>query len=103
MEESEHMAEDEDRIDIDPEMMEEGWTRVENVSKHPRASFSVRLSREEFEAFNGAAKQCNQTLADFLRSAAWAAVQGASNPEKAAAAATIREKVQELAEAARKL
>jgi hypothetical protein len=90
-------------IDIDMEMAKEGWSRVENVAKAPRASFSVRLSPEEFQAFNQAAKDRHLTLADFLRSSAWAAIEGATNPEKAAAAATVREKVRELAEAAGRL
>jgi hypothetical protein len=97
------MTGNQDDIDIDAEMAEEGWTRVENVAREPRASFSIRFSREEFQAFNSAAKQRRQTLADFLRSAAWAAIDGNTNPEKAAAAATVRAKVRELAEAASKL
>src|SRR5688572_21642292 len=97
-------AKREDDIDIDAEMAKEGWTRVSaRVSKTPRAVFAIRLSPEEMEAFSAASKARNMALADFLRSSARAAIAGDLNPEKAAAAEVVREKVRELAEAANRL
>jgi len=74
-----------------------------SVSPTARATFSIRLSREEFEAFNEAAKVRRMTLSDFLRSSARAAIAGQIDPEKAAAAERVREKARELVEAASQL
>lgn len=92
-----------DEMDLDAKMAKDGWERVENVAKAPRAAFSIRLSSEEFEAFNGAAKARRMTLSDFLRSAAWAAVDGTSDPNRTAVVADVREKARQLAAAASKL
>jgi hypothetical protein len=89
-----------DTDDIDREMAEEGWERVQaKISKTPRAVFGVRLSPEEMEAFSAAAQARHVTLAEFLRSSAWAAIAGTLNTDLALALATVREKSQEISAA----
>ncbi len=90
--------------ELEAEMASEGWTRVgARVAKSPRAVYGLRLSPEEMEAFSAAAEERHMNLADFLRSSAWAAIAGQTDPTKAAAAAKVREKARELVEAASQL
>jgi hypothetical protein len=74
-----------------------------NVSPNARAAFSLRLSREEFQRFNAEARARHMTLAAFLRSSAWAAISGETDPGKAAAVAEVRQKLKELSEVAGRL
>jgi uncharacterized protein (DUF1778 family) len=81
-----------------------GWKRIDvKVSKNLTATYGIRMSPEELRMFTDAAKARGMRLSDFMRAAARAAVQGELNAEAAAAVKTVKEKAQELVEAANRL
>jgi hypothetical protein len=73
------------------------------VSKQPRAVFSVRLSPTELGRFSKAAHESGMTLSDWMRAAALAALDDERVPSKAAALEKVRHQVEELADTVRKL
>jgi hypothetical protein len=64
-------------------------------AKPPRAVYSLRLSIEEFQEFEAAAKARRMTLSDFLRSAAHVVIEA----DKASGIGLIRTKAHELVDA----
>jgi hypothetical protein len=78
----------------------DGLKPVRNISKKPpRAVYSIRLSLEEAQEFESAAKARGMTMSDFLRSAAHASISS----DREAAVGELRTKIRELNEAASRL
>ncbi len=74
----------------------EGLKHVKNVNaKPPRAVYSLRLSLEEAQEFEAAAKLRGVTMSDFLRSAARASLEA----DKTSAIGEARQKARELTDA----
>jgi uncharacterized protein (DUF1778 family) len=73
------------------------------VSRRLSVSFAIRMSPDEYKAFNQAAKARGMTLADFMRSATRGAITGEIDAGKAAALNSGREKAEELSEVLRHL
>lgn len=73
------------------------------VSRRLSVSFAIRMSPEEYAAFNQAAKARGMTLADFMRSSARAAMSGEIDPGRAAVLSSARHKAEQLAEDLRQL
>ena len=78
----------------------DGLRPVRNISKKPpRAVYSIRLSLEEAQEFEAAARARGMTLSDFLRSVAHASIAADSE----SALGELRAKVRELTEVASRL
>ncbi|HEX5368987.1 MAG TPA: hypothetical protein VFY10_06180 [Dehalococcoidia bacterium] len=67
------------------------------VSQNLSVTFALRLSRDEHDEFARAAESRGMTLADLMRSATRAAVEGQLDAEKAAALNKARAAARELA------
>ncbi len=86
--------------EMESEQFLEGLRPVRNVSKKPpRAVYSMRLSLEEAQEFEAAAKARGMTMSDFLRSAAHASIAA----DRESALGEVRTKLRELNEAAGRL
>ncbi len=82
----------------------DGFKRAKGkVSKNLTVGYAIRLSPDEFREFTKAANERGMSLAELMRSATRGALAGEVDADKAAAAAEVRTKAQELVEAAARL
>jgi hypothetical protein len=86
--------------EMESESFLDGLKPVRNISKKPpKAVYSIRISLEEAQEFEAAARARGMTMSGFLRSAAHASISS----DREAAMAELRTKIRELNEAASRL
>jgi hypothetical protein len=93
---------DESRLveEMESESFLDGLKPVRNASKKPpRAVYSVRLSLQEAQEFEAAARARGMSMSDFLRSVAHASIAA----DRESALGELRTKVRELTEVANRL
>ena len=86
--------------EMESESFVDGLKPVRNIaSRPPRAVYSIRLSLDEAQAFEAAAKARGMTMSDFLRTAAHTSIEA----DRESALGELRDKLRELNEAASRL